>query len=170
MFGLDGDDSDPDTGPLTYAQRMGHAFVELIEHLPTDKLPSHGVANATIVATTTVDQLLTGLGEATLDTGTTISAGEARPLACNANLIPTVLHGTSRILDQGTAKRLFDRHQRLALAVRDQGCIFPSCNRPPSWTEAHHITPWSKGGPTNVANGCLLCGFHHRSSTTANGT
>ncbi|MBA2574657.1 MAG: HNH endonuclease, partial [Nocardioidaceae bacterium] len=38
----------------------------------------------------------------------------------------------------------------------------PGCNRPPSWTEAHHITPWSHGGPTDLANGCLLCGFHHR--------
>jgi hypothetical protein len=25
----------------------------------------------------------------------------------------------------------------------------------------HHLTPWSHGGPTDLANGCLLCSFHH---------
>ncbi|MBA2574013.1 MAG: DUF222 domain-containing protein, partial [Nocardioidaceae bacterium] len=157
-----GEGTDPDTGPLTYAQRMGQAFAELIEHLPVDKLPQHGVANACIVVTITLDQLQSGLGETVLDTGTAISTGQARRLACNANLIPVVLDGDSRILDHGTGKRLFDRHQRVALGVRDRGCVFPGCNRPPSWTEAHHITPWSHGGPTDLANGCLLCGFHHR--------
>ncbi len=159
---LDGEGTDPDTGPLTYPQRMGQAFAELIEHLPVDKLPQHGVANASIVVTITLDQLQTGLRETVLDTGTTISTSQARRLACNANLIPVVQAGDSRILDHGTGKRLFDRHQRVALGVRDKGCVFPNCNRPPSWCEAHHITPWSHGGPTDLANGCLLCGFHHR--------
>ena len=27
---------------------------------------------------------------------------------------------------------------------------------------AHHDVPFSKGGPTSVANGRLLCGHHHR--------
>jgi HNH endonuclease len=26
----------------------------------------------------------------------------------------------------------------------------------------HHIIAWSKGGPTTLANGVLLCGYHHR--------
>ena len=88
--------------------------------------------------TITLDQLHNGLGETVLDTGTTISTSQARRLAGNANLIPIVLDGDSRILDHGMGKRLFDRHQRVALGVRDRGCVFPSCNRPPSWCEAHH--------------------------------
>ena len=28
-------------------------------------------------------------------------------------------------------------------------------------TEAHHIVPWSQGGRTDLANGILLCKFHH---------
>ncbi|MCW2779931.1 MAG: endonuclease, partial [Marmoricola sp.] len=29
--------------------------------------------------------------------------------------------------------------------------------------EAHHETlPWSRGGKTNLADGVLLCGHHHR--------
>jgi hypothetical protein len=29
------------------------------------------------------------------------------------------------------------------------------------WTEAHQIAAWSRGGATDLANGCLLCSFHH---------
>ncbi|MGA9344951.1 MAG: DUF222 domain-containing protein, partial [Nocardioidaceae bacterium] len=36
---------------LPYGNRLGRALCELIEHLPTDGHPQHGVANATIVVT-----------------------------------------------------------------------------------------------------------------------
>jgi hypothetical protein len=146
---------------LTYGQRLGRAFCELIEHLPVDALPQHGVANAQLVVTIDQDRLRNRLGAAVVDTGTEISASEARRLACNAGLLPIVLSGDSSILDLGMSRRLFDRYQRLALAQRDKGCVFPGCDRPPAWCEAHHITAWSRGGPTDLANGCLLCCFHH---------
>lgn len=157
----DSDSEGTETPPLTYPQRLGHGFMELIEHVPTTALPQRGVANASIVITLGLDQLRSGLGHALLDTGTAISTSETRRLACNARLIPAVLDGPSRILDLGTARRLYDRPQRLALALRDGGCVWPGCDRPPSWCEAHHITPWSEGGPTDLDNGCLLCSFHH---------
>ena len=148
-------------GDLPYGNRLGRALCELIEHLPTDGHPQHGVANATIVVTVDETKLRNGAGEALLDTGGSLSVGETRRLACNAGLLPIVLSGESKILDLGMTRRLFDRHQRLALATRDQGCVFPGCERPPAWTEAHHRIPWSQGGPTDIDNGCLLCSFHH---------
>ena len=153
----------PETDPtlLTYSQRLGRAFLELLEHLPTAKLPSHGAGNATIVITVDHDKLIKGVGEATLTTGTTVSPREVRRLACNAGLLPLMLDGNSAILDLGLARRLFDRYQRIALAIRDRGCVFAGCERPAAWCEAHHIIPWSEGGPTDTANGCLLCSFHH---------
>ncbi len=146
---------------LPYGNRLGRALCELIEHLPVDGHPQHGVANATIVVTVDEEKLRNGAGEATLDTGAAISVGETRRLACNAGLLPVVLAGESKILDLGTSRRVFDRHQRLALATRDRGCVFPGCERPPAWTEAHHRLPWSEGGATDIDNGCLLCSFHH---------
>ena len=147
---------------LPYPNRMGRAFCELIEHLPTDELPSHGNANATIVVTIDEQHLRDGVGEATLDTGASISTSETRRLACNAGILPIVLAGNSRVLDLGMIERwFFDRYQRLALAHRDHGCVFPRCDRPPAWCEAHHCQPWSHTGPTDIDNGVLLCGFHH---------
>jgi hypothetical protein len=41
---------------------------------------------------------------------------------------------------------------RRALAVRDGGCVFPGCDAPPSWADAHHIVPWHQGGATELSN------------------
>jgi hypothetical protein len=146
---------------LTYRQRLGRALSELLEHLPVDKFPQHGASSPTVVVNMTLEQLHGESGEATVDTGTVISASQARRLACNAGLIPAVLDGRSKILDLGLARRLYDRYQRIALALRDGGCVFPGCDRTARWCEAHHIVAWSEGGPTDIANGCLLCCFHH---------
>ena len=39
--------------------------------------------------------------------------------------------------------------------------MFGDCDKEPSMTEAHHIIPWAGGGRTDLANGILLCRFHH---------
>ncbi|NRQ51307.1 HNH endonuclease signature motif containing protein [Aeromicrobium stalagmiti] len=142
-------------------QKMGHAFVELIAHLPTGALPQHGGLAATVAVTVDVDNLRTGNGTATNTSGTTTSAAKAQRMACNAQLVALYLDAESKILDLGTTRRLYDKHQRIALAHRDRGCIFPGCDRPPAWCEAHHITWWTEGGPTDLANAALLCHFHH---------
>jgi hypothetical protein len=50
----------------------------------------------------------------------------------------------------------------MALAVRDRGCVFPGCDRPLSWCDAHHLWHWVDGGPTDLNNLALLCRAHHR--------
>ncbi|MGI9015903.1 MAG: HNH endonuclease signature motif containing protein, partial [Euzebya sp.] len=35
------------------------------------------------------------------------------------------------------------------------------CGRPAPWCDMHHIDYWRNGGPTDQANGALLCGRHH---------
>ena len=51
------------------AQRLGAAFVELIERLDPHDLPKAGGVNATVVVTMTLDSLKDGLAAATLDVG-----------------------------------------------------------------------------------------------------
>lgn len=91
-----------------------------------------------------------------------MSAGEARRFSCDAQLIPAVVGGVSEPLDVGRAHRFFTKPIRTALVLRDQGCVFPGCDAPPSACEAHHRTPWWAGGTTCVGNGVLLCPYHHR--------
>ena len=51
------------------------------------------------------------------------------------------------VVSYGRTKRLVPPAMRLALAGRDRGCTFPGCDRPPGWTEAHHLIAWADGGP-----------------------
>jgi hypothetical protein len=60
------------------------------------------------------------------------------------------------------AKRTIPAHLRTALTVRDKGCRFPGCDRPPAWTDGHHIVHWHDGGPTELDNLVSLCRNHHR--------
>lgn len=90
-----------------------------------------------------------------------LSAATARRYLCDVGVLPIVFGGRSEILDVGRTERCFTRSQRVALAARDGGCRWPGCDRPPSWTEAHHIRPWSAGGRTDLADGILLCRHHH---------
>lgn len=155
---------DPDTSEnLTYAQRAGRAFCALIEHVPTDGFATSGGTAASVTVTMDLDSLMDDLAErvAVLPTGTTVSAGQARRLACSHGIIPQVLSGASLPLDLGRSQRLFSATQRKALAQRDRGCAFPGCDRPPGWCESHHIVPFGRGGTTDLTNGVMLCSRHH---------
>jgi HNH endonuclease len=66
-------------------------------------------------------------------------------------------------LSVGRATRTIPTHIRTALCLRDQGCRFPGCDRPPAWTDGHHIIHWADGGPTALDNLVSLCRRHHRS-------
>jgi hypothetical protein len=73
-----------------------------------------------------------------------------------------VLGGRSEPLDLGRSRRLFSPAQRKALRLCDKECRAEGCTVPAAWTDAHHLDPWSKGGRTDLADGILLCGHHHR--------
>ena len=124
-------DPDLDQTPLPYDQRLGHAFGELIEHLPVDQLPQSGRSTPRMVVEIDYQHLIDGLGAATLSSGTRISAAQARRLACNSGLLPMVLGGDSVLLDLDREQRLFDHHQRIALGANQHGCIADGCDRPP---------------------------------------
>ena len=146
---------------LPYPQKLAHAFTALLERIPEDWLPQHGGTTTTVVVTIDQAQLARDLGAAGLTTGTRITAGEARRLACGAGILPAVLDGKSQPLDLGRTRRLFTPAQRKALAIRDRECRAECCDIPAAWCEAHHLTPWGRGGGTDLDRGVLLCSFHH---------
>ena len=104
---------------------------------------------------------LAAKGIATLANGTPIDASTARRLACEANMIPTVLGTNSQPLDVGRAHRLATTAQRRAMLARSTTCEWHDCTTPASWCQAHHLTPWDENGPTNINNLAWLCNRHH---------
>jgi hypothetical protein len=89
-----------------------------------------------------------------------VSIQTVERLACTDGYIP-VLFQSGGAIDVGLTQRLFTTRQRIALAAIWGGCAHPDCDRPPSWTEAHHAIEWDNDGPTDIRNGVLLCRFHH---------
>jgi Domain of unknown function (DUF222)/HNH endonuclease len=97
-----------------------------------------------------------------LDSGLPLSAETVRRLACDCQVIPMVLGSHGEPLNVGRASRDASPAIRRALDVRDRGCAFPGCDRPPRWAVVHHIVHWADGGETSCGNCVLLCGHHHR--------
>ncbi|WP_197025216.1 HNH endonuclease signature motif containing protein [Nocardioides sp. URHA0032] len=148
--------------PRPGRERLGRAFCELLERYPAHQLPQTGGVSATIVVTMTLEALEGRLEQAALlDTGERITASTARRLACEAGIIPAVLGGNSEVLDLGRTRRFHTKAQRIAIGIRDKGCTEPGCDWPPAMCHVHHDIPWSRGGPTDVEHGRLLCPRHH---------
>ena len=149
--------------PRTAAQRNADALVEVcgLARAAQD-CPTTGGEPPHLSVTLGLEALRTGLGTATLDYGTQLSASAARRWACDAKIIPLVLGGASEPLDVGRAMRTVPLSIRRALVARDRGCAFPGCDRPPGLCQAHHCRHWVDGGGTSVDNCVLLCETHHR--------
>jgi len=148
--------------PRTAATRRADALLEIIGRGVASPEGVTRSPRATLVITMTLDALMDALrGVGMLDTDAALSPSAVRRLACEAGIVPMVLGAPSEVLDLAYTRRYFTPAQRRALAVRDQGCSYPGCTVPPMWCEAHHVTHWLHGGPTDLCNGALLCGRHH---------
>lgn len=95
------------------------------------------------------------------DTGQ-ITPETARRLACDADVTRVITRAGSEPLELGRRTKVVPPGLRRAVAVRDRGCRFPGCGRPPGWCDAHHVRHWADGGETSLGNLVLLCRPHHR--------
>jgi hypothetical protein len=90
-----------------------------------------------------------------------IEPATAERLLCTAKVQGILTGSAGKVLHLGRSRRLATRAQRRALKVRDTGiCQFPGCAST-THLDAHHIQPWSHGGPTDLDNLILICGRHH---------
>lgn len=94
------------------------------------------------------------LGAGPLETHT------AERLACTGKVAITITDAGGEILHLGRSRRLASRAQRRALRLRDTTCSFPGCHQS-RHLDAHHVVPWSEGGPTDIDGLALLCRRHH---------
>ena len=158
-----------DQDELTYSQRMGRAFAAPDRTPAHRQAPHHGRHPALITVNIDLEDLKAQVGAATLTTGTRVSGGELRRIACTQGILPMVFNGASLPLDMGRSKRLFTPAQRIAIANRDLGCVTPGCEAPPGWCEGHHWKQdWANGATTNIDDGALLCSRHHHQAHDEN--
>lgn len=147
----------------TGRQRSADALVEACERLLAHgSLPDTAGERPQLVITVDQEKLAADLGVGRLADGTHLPTATIRRLSCDAGLIPMVLGTAGQPLDLGRTARTASPAQRRALALRDGGCSFPGCDRPPGWCDAHHIREWQDLGPTDLDNLTLLCGRDHR--------
>ena len=158
-----GPDGERDTrSPQT---RRGQALIEVCRRATSaGDRPSSGV-KTTLILTMSYDDLAARVGAATVvgstQGGSLIAPETVRRLACDANVIPTVLGSRGEILEQGRSTRLATPGQLAALWLRDAGCSFPGCATPAHSCDAHHLIHWADGGQSDLSNLALLCGRHH---------
>jgi len=149
--------------PRTTDQLVADAFVDMVRIAgAADSGTLFAQKRPAVQIHVTLADLEVGRGEAELEGQTVaMSIPTAQRIACGGGAIP-ILFGVDGPIDVGRAQRAFTPRQRIALAARDGGCRWRGCDRPPSWTEAHHVDEWERDhGPTDVSNGILLCRFHH---------
>ena len=86
-----------------------------------------------------------------------------RRLACDSAVTRIVFGPDGAALDVGRAQRTVTGQMRRAVIARDEHCVYPGCDQPPSRCEVHHaVQQWADGGGTSVANSALLCWHHHQ--------
>lgn len=92
--------------------------------------------------------------------GTPVPNTTLERLCCDA-IVHDVVMDNGQILHYGRARRTVTTAQYHAAKLRDRGCRFPGCDRPPHWCDAHHCPSWTTGGRTDIDAIALLCRRHH---------
>ena len=145
-------DGDPSLQQLDMAAIRAHALVDLADTNLRREPGERSHPNRYSIALT-----LHAQPDGTWQPQTRIPPGAT----CDATFYRAVLGQTSEILDIGRATRSWDGPIGTAIRQRDQTCQFPDCDQPGRRCDIHHCTPWENGGQTSIANGMLLCRYHH---------
>jgi len=108
-----------------------------------------------------LEDLVSREGGCEVEGGGVTHAETARRLLCSGKLQTVIEDSGGNPVRLGRISREPSSAMMRALRHRDSECRFPGCGAR-RFTNAHHIRWWSGGGPTDLDNLVLVCGFHHR--------
>ncbi|MET0475125.1 MAG: HNH endonuclease signature motif containing protein [Mycobacterium sp.] len=145
-------------------QRTHDAFVAIGRSaLSSGELGQHNGLPATIVVTTTLQDLEAGRGSGVTGGGSLLPMAEVIRLASHAHHYLVVFdEHTNEALYLGRSKRIAPAAHRIVLYARDRGCTFPGCTVPAYGTQVHHTAGWKNNGNTNIDEEALACGPDNR--------
>ena len=154
----DSDDLDR-PAPLRRGESLKTIAAFFIKH-QTMKTPRRHVPHINLIvdgATLGTDHVH-GYDEAT---GMTLPPATIERILCDC-VVHRVTLADGVVLDYGRAVKEPPPELAHAVAARDQGCRWKSCDRPVGWCDVHHVREWIKHfGPTAIWNLVLLCDKHH---------
>src|SRR5262249_42055510 len=135
-----------------YAQRQHDGLNALVRsRLGDPKLGVHNGLPVTMIASTTLKELISAAGQAVTGGGTLLPMRDLIRMAGHAYHYLAVFDDhQSRPLYLGRSRRIASPDQRVVLYAKDRGCTFPGCDAPGYVSEVHHVDEWVAGGPTNV--------------------
>ncbi len=145
-------------------RRVADALVDLAKRaMDSGTLPTQGGVKPHLQVTATLETLrgLPGSPEADLEFSLPISGKAVERIACDCTLTRVIFGADSAVIDVGRAQRIVSPTLRKALIARDKHCVWPGCDRPATFTDAHHLLHWIHGGLTELDNLALLCYHHH---------
>ncbi|WP_204081511.1 HNH endonuclease signature motif containing protein [Mycobacterium riyadhense] len=128
--------------------------------LASGELGQHNGLPASIIATTTLQELEAAAGRGLTGGGTILPISDVIRLGRHAN------HYLA-LFDKGKAvalyhtKRLASPGQRIVLYAKDRGCSAPGCDVAGYYSEVHHLTPYAQCRTTDVNDLTFACGGHH---------
>ena len=148
-----------DRDPRSAAQRHHDEFnAALRALLASGDLGQHNGLPASIVVTTTLQDLEAAAGRGLTGGGTILPMSDVIRLA--RHYLAIFDHGKALALYH--SKRLASPGQRIVLYAKDRGCSAPGCAVPGYYCEVHHVTDWSKSHTTDADQLTFACGPHHR--------
>ncbi len=148
----------PETGTFdSWDARMADGLVEVCatsgdQSTPPPQLTVHVDLEAL------VDDPSSGVSE--ISRGPVIANETARRLACDA-VVEAAVYRDNIVVGVGGNSRTVPGWLRRLVEARDHHCRWAGCDRT-KWVQVHHRQHWVDGGPTDLDNLILLCGFHHR--------
>ena len=112
-------------------------------------------------------KILAGDGDETvlgLSDGTTMTGAEYLAQHHGKDLEVALFHPQVGPVNLYRTQRFANQKQRDLARATMPTCPVPGCRHAADNCEAHHIQPWSRGGPTNMANLAMLCRYHNRTN------
>lgn len=129
--------------------------------LASGELGQHNGLPASIIVTTTLQELEAAAGRGLTGGGTILPISDVIRLARHAHHYLAVFdHGKPLALYH--TKRLASPGQRIILYAKDRGCSAPGCTVPGYYCEVHHVIDYAACHTTDADQLTFACGPHHR--------
>lgn len=148
----------PDDPAETLPQRRADALVLTASHQLSQDFDAD---RATVIVQAPLQSLAGDVGFCELEDGARLHPEVARRLTCDARVQTVVTDGEGEPIGIGRASQVVPPWLKRLVKQRDRCCTFPGCEDM-RYAEAHHVRHWAHGGPTDLDNLVLVCGFHHK--------